>query len=52
MMNLLEKLNKAAKREQLLAWLQIVLGCVIGAAAYPTFLDPGKIKAVVGCNVY
>ena len=42
-MNLLEKLNKAAKREQLLAWLQIVLGCVIGAAAYPTFLDPGKI---------
>ena len=43
MMNLLEKLNKAAKREQLLAWLQIVLVCVIGAAAYPTFLDPGKI---------
>ena len=42
-MNLLEKLNKAAKREQLLAWLQILLGCVIGAAAYPTFLDPGKI---------
>ena len=42
-MNLLEKLNKAARREQLLAWLQIVLGCVIGAAAYPTFLDPGKI---------
>ena len=42
-MNLLEKLNRAAKREQLIAWLQIVLGCVIGAAAYPTFLDPGKI---------
>lgn len=42
-MNLLEKLNKAAKREQLIAWLQIVIGCVIGAAAYPTFLDPGKI---------
>ena len=42
-MNLLEKLNKAARREQMLAWLQIVLGCVIGAAAYPTFLDPGKI---------
>lgn len=42
-MNLLEKLNKAARREQLLAWLQIVLGCVIGAAAYPLFLDPGKI---------
>ncbi len=42
-MNLLEKLNKAARREQLLSWLQIVLGCVIGAAAYPLFLDPGKI---------
>ena len=42
-MNLLEKLNKAARREQALAWLQIVIGCVIGAAAYPTFLDPGKI---------
>nr|MBR4279790.1 YitT family protein [Clostridia bacterium] len=42
-MNLLEKLNKAAKRERLLAWVQIVVGCVIGAAAYPTFLDPGKI---------
>ena len=42
-MNLLEKLNKVAKREQVLAWLQIVLGCLIGAAAYPTFLDPGKI---------
>ena len=42
-MNLLENLNKAARREQMLAWLQIVLGCVIGAAAYPTFLDPGKI---------
>ncbi len=42
-MNLIDTLKKAAKREQLLAWLQIVLGCVIGAAAYPTFLDPGKI---------
>ena len=42
-MNLMEKLQKAARREQLLAWLQIVIGCVIGAAAYPTFLDPGKI---------
>ncbi len=42
-MNLMEKLKKAAKREQVMAWLQIVLGCVIGAAAYPTFLDPGKI---------
>ena len=42
-MNLLDKLQKAARREQMMAWLQIVLGCVIGAAAYPTFLDPGKI---------
>ena len=42
-MNLMEKLRKAARKEQLLAWLQIVIGCVIGAAAYPTFLDPGKI---------
>lgn len=42
-MHLLEKLQKAAWREQILAWLQIVIGCVIGAAAYPTFLDPGKI---------
>ena len=42
-MKLIEKLKKAARREQFLAWLQIVIGCVIGAAAYPTFLDPGKI---------
>ncbi len=42
-MNLMERLKKAARREQFLAWGQIVLGCVIGAAAYPTFLDPGKI---------
>lgn len=42
-MNLIAKLQKAARREQLLAWAQIVIGCVIGAAAYPTFLDPGKI---------
>ena len=42
-MNLTERLKKAAMKEQLQAWLQIVLGCVIGAAAYPTFLDPGKI---------
>ena len=42
-MNLMDRLKKAAQREQLMAWLQIVIGCVIGAAAYPTFLDPGKI---------
>ena len=42
-MNLMEKISKATRKEQMMAWLQIVLGCVIGAAAYPTFLDPGKI---------
>jgi uncharacterized membrane-anchored protein YitT (DUF2179 family) len=42
-MKLMEKLKKAARREQVLAWVQIMIGCVIGAAAYPTFLDPGKI---------
>ena len=42
-MNLMERVRKAIRREQLLAWAQIVIGCVIGAAAYPTFLDPGKI---------
>ena len=42
-MNLVEKIKKAVLREQFLAWLQIVIGCIIGAAAYPTFLDPGKI---------
>lgn len=42
-MNLMQKLKKCMMREQWLAWLQIVLGCVIGAAAYPTFLDPGRI---------
>ena len=42
-MTMMEKLRKAARKEQMLAWFQIVIGCVIGAAAYPTFLDPGKI---------
>ena len=40
---MMEKLKKAAQREQFVAWFQIVIGCMIGAAAYPTFLDPGKI---------
>ncbi|MGN0793984.1 MAG: YitT family protein [Aristaeellaceae bacterium] len=35
--------RNAARREQLIAWGQIMLGCLIGAAAYPLFLDPGKI---------
>lgn len=42
-MKMMEKLHKLAQRERLMAWLQIVLGCVIGAAAYPTFLNPGRI---------
>ncbi len=42
-MNLMEKFKRTMRREQALAWIQIVIGCVIGAAAYPTFLDPGKI---------
>lgn len=42
-MKMMEKLQKLAQRETLMAWLQIVVGCVIGAAAYPTFLNPGKI---------
>lgn len=42
-MNLMDKLKKVAMREQMMAWLQIVIGCAIGAAAYPTFLDPGMI---------
>ncbi len=42
-MNLMNWMQKAAKREQWMAWAQIVLGCLIGAAAYPLFLDPGKI---------
>ena len=38
-----KRLKNAARREQVLAWVQIVLGCLIGAAAYPLFLDPGRI---------
>ena len=42
-MEIRSKVAAIIRRERLLAWLQIVLGCAIGAAAYPTFLDPGKI---------
>lgn len=42
-MNMMEKLQKLSQRERLMAWVQIVVGCIIGAAAYPTFLNPGKI---------
>ena len=34
---------KTHKREILLAYAQIVIGSVIGAAAYPTFLIPNNI---------
>ncbi len=37
------KRTPTPRREIVMAWLQIVVGCVIGAAAYPTFLVPGKI---------
>ena len=36
-------LDKVVRREQIMAWGQIILGCLIGAAAYPLFLDPGNI---------
>ncbi len=35
--------NRDLRRSWLLAWGQIVLGCIIGGAAYPLFLDPGMI---------
>ncbi len=35
--------HKTLRREFVMAWGQIILGCLIGAAAYPTFLDPGRI---------
>ncbi len=42
-MDLKKWMKKNTTREQLLAWGQIILGCLIGAAAYPLFLDPGRI---------
>ncbi len=36
-------LKELVLREQLMAWLQIILGCIIGAAAYPMFLEPWDI---------
>mgnify|MGYP003314720472 CR=1 FL=1 len=43
----MEKLLKlgAARREQISAWLQIVLGCLIGAAAYPENLVQKMVDA-------
>lgn len=43
MEKLKERMRSAQRREQFIAWGQIILGCLIGAAAYPLFLDPGKI---------
>lgn len=37
------KLKKWLQQEQLIAWAQIVLGCLLGALAYPWFLVPNYI---------
>ena len=43
-MKLRDKLgNKAWRKETLTAYAQIVLGCIIGGAAYPMFLVPNNI---------
>lgn len=36
-------LKQLTQHEQLMSWGQIVLGCLIGGAAYPLFLTPGNI---------
>ncbi|MBQ2954676.1 MAG: YitT family protein [Clostridia bacterium] len=36
-------LKRVMKGEPLMAWVQIVVGCIIGAAAYPMFLEPCEI---------
>ena len=40
---LAEHVRRNGSREIAAAWLQIVAGCVIGAAAYPSFLVPNNI---------
>ena len=43
-MNLLQEYkDREKRRELLLAYIQIVIGCVLGAAAYPLFLTPNLI---------
>ena len=37
------RLQSVVKRERLMAWIQIVLGCIVGGAAYPLFLEPCQI---------
>ena len=39
----MNRISESRKKEMLQAYIQIVLGCVIGAAAYPTFLVPNNI---------
>ncbi len=43
MKHIREMLSRAMRCEPLTAWVQIVLGCLIGAAAYPMFLEPCEI---------
>ncbi len=43
-MNWMEKLNlKGRRKEMIFAYGQILLGCLIGGAAYPLFLTPNNI---------
>lgn len=43
-MTIKEKLtNKAVRKELMMAYGQIVLGCILGGAAYPMFLTPNNI---------
>lgn len=49
----LPTLTKEKRNELLLAWGQILLGCVIGGAAYPCFLVPNNVApgGVTGIGV-
>lgn len=40
----LPRLNESKGKELLLAWGQILLGCLIGGAAYPCFLVPNNVS--------
>lgn len=35
--------NKNTKKENIFSYLQIIVGCILGGAAYPLFLTPGNI---------
>ena len=37
------KRNRSAKNEIIFSYLQIMIGCILGGAAYPLFLTPGNI---------